>query len=241
MKKLLELLKKITGNDLEKFCAKYSRILAILGFSLLFISLIWGLYFTPDDYQQGRVFKIIYIHVPTAALSMSIYVMMAIAYGIFFIFRFKIAAFFARSAAVYGATMTALALITGAIWGKPTWGTYWTWDARLTSELVLFFLYLAIIALRTSISNQNQADKMAAILAIVGLINIPIIHYSVVWWNSLHQGATIFKMAKPSIAPEMLYPLLISLLAFYLIFFSFAFKFIENLILENKILRNLNE
>ena len=239
VKKLLDLFKKITNGNLELFCNKYSRRLHYLGFSLLFIALIWGLYFSPNDYQQGSVFKIIYLHVPTAALSLSVYVFMAIAYGLFFIFRLQVLAFFARSCAIYGAVMTALALITGAIWGKPTWGTYWTWDARLTAELILFFLYLAIIALRMSLNNQNQADKITAILAIVGLINIPIIHYSVVWWNSLHQGATIFKMAKPSIAPEMLYPLLISLLAFYLIFFAFSLKFIENLSLEKKLFRKL--
>lgn len=210
-----------------------------LGWLLLAIGIVWGLAFAPMDYQQKDSFRIIYIHVPSAALSMSIYIMMAGASLIFFVWRVKICALFARVCAPYGAAITALALITGAIWGKPTWGAYWTWDARLTSELILFFLYCAYIALQSSLDDRNQADRLAAILAIVGVINIPVIHYSVVWWNSLHQGATIFKFAKPSIAPQMLWPLLITLAASYLLFFAYSIKGIQIQILKNRIARQL--
>lgn len=210
-----------------------------LAWILLIIGIIWGLAFAPMDYQQKNSYRIIYLHVPTAALSMSIYVMMATASLIFFIWRVKLCAIFARAAAPYGTMITALALISGAIWGKPTWGTYWTWDARLTSELILLFIYIAYMLLQHSFDDTRQADRMAAILCIVGIINIPIIHYSVYWWNSLHQGATILKLGKPSISTEMLYPLLICLLSFYLLFFSFVIKQMQNLILQSRIMRLL--
>lgn len=205
----------------------------------LTIGVVWGLAFAPQDYDMENSFRIIYIHVPSAALSLSIYVMMAVASFMFFVWRIRLAAYFARAAANYGALVTALALITGAIWGKPTWGTYWTWDARLTSELILLFLYLAYILLQASLEDRDQADRLSAILAIVGVINIPIIHYSVVWWNSLHQGATLFKVGAPSITGSMLWPLLVCLLAFYLLFFSYALKQMQNLILERRIERAL--
>lgn len=210
-----------------------------LAWALLIIGMIWGLAFAPMDYQQKNAFRIIYIHVPTAALSMSIYVMMAIASLIYFIWRMRLAAIFARAAAPFGALVTALALITGAIWGKPTWGTYWTWDARLTSELILLFIYIAYMSLQISIDNRDQADRLSAILAIVGVINIPIIHYSVIWWNSLHQGATLFKVAAPSISSSMLYPLLICLVAFYLLFFAYVIREMQNQILKTRIKRLL--
>ncbi|SUO96419.1 heme ABC transporter permease CcmC [Suttonella ornithocola] len=210
-----------------------------LAWLILVVALIWGLAFTPIDARQKNVFRIIYIHVPSAALSMSIYLMIATASLIFFIWRIKLCALFCRTAAPYGTLLTALALITGAIWGKPTWGTYWTWDARLTSELILFFIYCAYIALQNSIDDRNQADRISAILAIVGIINIPIIHYSVVWWNSLHQPATLFKIGQPSIAPEMLWPLLLALLANYLLFFVYAIKGIQTQILQARITRHL--
>jgi len=131
------------------------------------------------------------------------------------------------------------ALATGAIWGKPTWGTFWTWDARLTSELILLFLYLAYMLLQASIEERDQADRLAAILAIVGVINIPIIHYSVLWWNSLHQGATLFRAGGPSIDGTMLWPLIVMLLAFYALFAVYILRGIGNLILETRIRRQL--
>lgn len=223
----------------ERFSGKILPWLSPSAWILFIIALVWGLAFAPMDYQQKNVFRIIYIHVPTAALSLSIYVMMAIASFCFFVWRVRLMAIFSHSAAIFGALMTALALITGAIWGKPTWGTYWTWDARLTSELILLFLYIAYISLQMSIENKEQRDRLCAILAIVGVINIPIIHYSVVWWNSLHQGATIFKLGAPSISPSMLYPLLLALISFYLLFFSFVLKEMQNKILEIRLKRLL--
>lgn len=213
--------------------------LTILGWLTLSAGVIWGLAFAPLDYQMSNSFRIIYLHVPSAALSLSIYVMMAIASFVFFVWRIRLAAYFARAAANYGALLTTLALITGAIWGKPTWGTYWAWDARLTSELILLFLYLAYILLHESLEERDQADRLAAILAIIGLINIPIIHYSVVWWNSLHQGATLFKFDTPSITSDMLYPLLLTLGAFYALFFAHTLKQMQILILKQRITRVL--
>ncbi|MDO4642575.1 MAG: heme ABC transporter permease CcmC [Cardiobacteriaceae bacterium] len=207
---------------------------------LLFVAgIVWGLAFAPMDYQQKNSFRIIYIHVPAAMLSMSIYLLLAFASLIYFVWRSRIAAYCARAAAPYGALMTAVALITGAIWGKPTWGTFWTWDARLTSELILLFLYLAYLLLQTSIEEHGQADRLSAILAIVGVINIPIIHYSVQWWNSLHQGATLFRANGPSISGDMLWPLILTLLAFYALFATYLLRSIGNLILENRIQRQL--
>lgn len=224
----------------DRLSARLSPWLSGPGWALLLIGVVWGLAFAPMDYQQKNAFRIIYLHVPAAALSMSIYVMMAIASVIFFIWRIRLAAWFARAAAPYGAVLTAMALVTGAIWGKPTWGTYWSWgDARLTSELILFFLYLSYILLQNSFEDREHSERMAAILAIIGVINIPIIHYSVVWWNSLHQGATVFKLGAPSITTNMLWPLLICLAAFYLLFFAFVLKQMQNLILQNRIERFL--
>ncbi|TDF39510.1 heme ABC transporter permease [Alteromonadaceae bacterium M269] len=182
--------------------------LAVLG---LVVGNIWGLAFAPSDYQQGDSFRIIYIHVPSAMLSMGIYAGMAIAAFVGLVWQIKTAHMAVATMAPVGAVMTFIALFTGSIWGKPMWGTWWVWDARLTSELILLFLYLGVIALYHSFDDKQQASKAAGIIAVVGVVNLPIIHYSVEWWNTLHQGATITKFDKPSIAPEMLWPLLISL------------------------------
>lgn len=174
----------------------------------------WGLAFAPPDYQQGESYRIIFVHVPTAALSLSIYVSMALCGAIFLIWRMKLAAMVARACAPLGAAYTFLSLVTGALWGKPMWGTYWVWDARLTSQLILLFLYLGVMALQEAIEDREQAARAAGLLAVVGSINIPIIKYSVEWWHTLHQGATIFKFDRPSIDPAMLWPLLVMLAAF---------------------------
>ena len=223
----------------ERLSARMLPWLAPLAWALLALGTVWGLAFAPMDYQQKNSFRIIYVHVPAAMLSMSVYVMLAAAALVFFVWRSRLAAFFARAAAPYGALMTAIALATGAIWGKPTWGTFWTWDARLTSELILLFLYLAYMLLQASIEERDQADRLAAILAIVGVINIPVIHYSVLWWNSLHQGATLFRAGGPSIHGAMLWPLLVMLAAFYALFALYMLRAIGNLSLENRIRRQL--
>ena len=188
--------------------------LSIAAILLIGIGLVWGLAFAPPDYQQGNSFRIIYIHVPAAMLAQSCYVMLAVCGIVGLVWKMKLADVALQCAAPIGAWMTAVALVTGAIWGKPTWGSWWVWDARLTSMLILLFLYFGLIALGNAISNRDSAAKACAVLAIVGVINIPIIKYSVEWWNTLHQGATITKFDKPSISPEMLWPLLIMILAF---------------------------
>ncbi len=231
--------RQLSPAGFERLSAVLLPWLAPLAWTLFVVGLVWGLAFAPMDYQQKNSFRIIYIHVPAAMLSMSVYVMLAAASLVFFVWRSRIAAFFARAAAPYGALMTAIALVTGAIWGKPTWGTFWTWDARLTSELILLFLYLAYMLLQASIEERDQADRLAAILAIVGVINIPIIHYSVLWWNSLHQGATLFRAGGPSIHGAMLWPLVVMLVAFYALFAVYMLRAIGNLILEHRIQRQL--
>ncbi|PVZ66681.1 heme ABC transporter permease [Pelagibaculum spongiae] len=184
---------------------------------LLSIGLVWGLAVAPADYQQGDSFRIIYIHVPAAMLSMSIYVSIAISAAVSMIWKIKMADVVAKVSAPIGAWFTFLALFTGAIWGKPMWGAYWVWDARLTSELILLFLYFGLIAIHAAIEDRILAAKAAGVLGLVGVVNIPIIHYSVVWWNTLHQGSTIAKFGKPSMDIEMAIPLFILILAFNLL------------------------
>ncbi|HWR81469.1 MAG TPA: heme ABC transporter permease [Pseudomonas sp.] len=185
---------------------------------LLVVGLIWGLAFAPPDYQQGNSFRIIYIHVPAAILAQSCYLMLAVAGAVGLIWKMKLADVALQQAAPIGAWMTVIALITGAVWGKPTWGTYWVWDARLTSMLVLLFLYFGVIALGQAISNRESAAKACAVLALVGAVNIPIIKYSVEWWNTLHQPATFKITGKASMAMEMWLPLLIMIIGFYCFF-----------------------
>ena len=209
--------------------------LAAVTLVLFLTGLVWGLAFAPADYQQGNGFRIMYVHVPAAVFSMSVYVAMAIAGGIGLIWRLKVAAMVARSCAPIGAAFTFLALATGSLWGKPMWGAWWVWDARLTSELILLFLYLGYIALQEAIEERDTADRASAVLALVGLINIPIIHYSVEWWYTLHQGATILKLGKPSIAPAMLWPLLVMLVAYGLLALLVVLLGTRNEVLERKL------
>ena len=178
-----------------------------------------GLFVAPADYQQGDAFRIIYVHVPAAYLSMMAYMIMAISAGIGLIWRMKLAHAVAAAAAPLGAWFTFLALATGAIWGRPMWGTWWEWgDPRLTSELVLFFLYFGYMALRSAIDEIAKADRASAVLALVGAVNVPIIHFSVEWWSSLHQGPTLIRKGGPAIDAVMLYPLLAMILGFTLMF-----------------------
>ena len=180
----------------------------------LVIGIVWGLLFAPADYQQGDSFRIIYIHVPAAMMAMAAYSAMAIAAFIALVWQIRLAEMSVAAIAPIGAVFTFIALFTGAAWGKPMWGAWWVWDARLTSELILLFVYLGIIALYNAFADKVLAGRAAAILSLVGVINLPIIHYSVVWWNTLHQGATISQFAKPAMAAEMLWPLLIMIFAF---------------------------
>ncbi len=192
--------------------------LAAASTSLLAVGLAWGLAFAPPDYQQGNSFRIIYIHVPAALLAQSIYVMMAASGVVGLIWKIKLADVALQQGAPIGACMTVIALATGAIWGKPTWGAYWVWDARLTSMLVLLFLYLGLIALGQAITNRDSAARGCALLAVVGVVNIPIIKYSVQWWHTLHQPASFTLAHKPAMPAQMWVPLLLAVLGFYCFF-----------------------
>ncbi|MBN6711387.1 heme ABC transporter permease [Haemophilus haemoglobinophilus] len=195
-------------------CGKFIPFFAIVSVLLLATGVVWGLAFAPADYQQGNSFRIIYIHVPAAIFSMGLYVSMAIAGIIGLVWQIRQAYLSILAMAPIGVVFTFLALVTGAIWGKPTWGTWWVWDARLTSSLILFFLYLGVIALYSAFQDRLTGMKAAAILSIVGVVNIPVIHFSVQWWNTLHQGASITKFEKPSIATPMLIPLILCIFGF---------------------------
>ncbi len=191
---------------------------ALVALISLVVGTIWALLYAPADYQQGNSFRIIYIHVPSAILAQSCYMLMAVAGAIGLIWKMKVADMVAKSCAPIGATMAILALATGAIWGKPTWGSWWVWDARLTSMLILLFLYLGVVALHSAIESEATAAQSAAVLALVGLVNIPIIKYSVDWWNTLHQPATFKLTERPAMAPEMWMPLLVMVIGFYCFF-----------------------
>jgi len=193
---------------------------AVPAFLLFMVGLYQGLYVAPPDYQQGDSYRIIFIHVPAAWMSLFVYVVMAVSSGIGLIWQIRLADMVAAASAPMGASFTFLALVTGSLWGKPMWGAYWVWDARLTSELILLFLYFGYMALQSAIEDQRTADKASGLLAIVGVVNVPIIHYSVVWWHTLHQGATIAKFGKPTMALSMLIPLLLMAAAFQLFYFA---------------------
>jgi heme exporter protein C len=185
---------------------------------LIALGLYGGLVWAPPDNEMGDGFRIIYVHVPSAWMSLCSYTVMAVAAAIGLVWRIKLAHAVAASTAVPGASFTFLALVTGSIWGKPMWGTWWVWDARLTSELVLLFLFLGYLALRAAFDDTDRADRASAVLAIVGVINVPIIHYSVQWWATLHQGPTVTRLAAPAIDTRMLLPLLAMALGFTLYF-----------------------
>ncbi len=194
-------------------------------FLLLLVAGVYGgLVLAPPDYQQGDSYRIIFIHVPSAWMSLFIYMVMAACGVVILVWRMKIAEIVLISSAPIGASFTFLALATGSLWGKPMWGTWWVWDARLTSELILLFLYLGVIGLHGAIEDKRVATRAIAILAIVGMVNIPIIHYSVEWWNSLHQGPTVTKFDKPSIHWSMLIPLLLMALAFQVYYLLALFQ-----------------
>lgn len=209
----------------------WSKWLALVLVPLSVAGLVLGLLYAPADYQQGNSFRIVYIHVPAALVAQSAYIMMAVCGAFYLIWHMKLAAWAAQAIAPIGASFCLIALLTGAIWGKPTWGTYWIWDARLTSMLVLLFLYLGVIALRQAIENEEITHKACAILALVGMVNIPIIKYSVEWWNTLHQGATLTLTKKPSMHPDMLLPLILMILAGYLLFGILMLMRVRNQIL----------
>lgn len=214
---------------LYRICGGFIPWTAIAGFILLISGWIWGFGFAPADYQQGDSFRIIYIHVPAAIWSMGIYASMAIAAFIGLVWQMKSAELTMNAMAPVGAVFTFIALATGSAWGKPMWGTWWVWDARLTSELVLLFLYIGAIALYNAFEDRRQAGRAAGILVLVGVINLPIIHYSVEWWNTLHQGSTNMQQ---TIDPSMRTPLRLAIFGYFFFFITLTLMRMRNLLLQ---------
>jgi heme exporter protein C len=188
--------------------------------SMLTIGLYYSLVVAPPDYQQGEAYRIMFVHVPAAWMALMVYGMMTVASIVAIIWRHPLAEIAARAAAPIGAVFTAIALITGSVWGKPMWGTYWVWDARLTSVLILFFLYIGYVALHDAFDDPARGARAAAILCIVGSVNLPIIKFSVEWWNTLHQPASIMRADGPAIHPSMLTPLLVMWGAYMCLFIA---------------------
>ena len=217
-----------------RLCGKLLPWFSVIAAGLLITGTVWGLAYAPADYQQGNSFRIIYVHVPSAIWSMGVYFSMAVAAFIGLVWQVRLANMAASAMAPIGAVFTFIALATGAIWGKPMWGAWWVWDARLTSELILLFLYLGVIALYHAFDDHKRAAKAAGILAIVGVINLPIIHFSVEWWNTLHQGATITKLDKPSISGDMLWPLIINIFGFLFFYIALTLVRFRNEILARE-------
>ena len=203
------------------------------------LCILWGLWqglwvVPKDDYQGGDIMRVMFVHVPAAWLAMASYSALAVASFVWFIWRHELADIAAKSIAPLGAVWTALCLATGSIWGKPTWGTWWVWDARLTSALILFFLYIGFIALQAAIDDARRADKAGAILALVGVVNVPIIYFSVKWWNTLHQGASVSIMKAPAMATTMLWGMLIMSLAFWMYAIALVLMRVRAIILERE-------
>ncbi len=209
----------------------------VAGVAALIIA--YGLYLSffvaPPDYQQGETVRIMYIHVPSAWLAMAGYMLIAVSSFGLLVFRHPLADVSAKAAAPIGAVFTFLALVTGSLWGRPTWGTYWVWDARLTSVLILFFLYLGLIALRSSIEDETLAGKLTAVLALVGVVMLPVIKFSVEWGNTLHQGESIMRTGGPTIDPSILTPLLVMALGFTVMFVALHLKAMRNEILRRRV------
>lgn len=195
---------------------------------------VWGFAFAPADYQQGEGYRIIYLHVPAAMWSMGIYGAMAVAAFVGLVWQLKLASLAVAAMAPIGAVYTFIALVTGALWGKPMWGTWWIWDARLTSELILLFIYMGIIALWNAFDNRRTAGLAVSILVLMGGVNLPVIHYSVVWWNTLHQGPTGLQQ---TIDPAMRLPLRLVIVGFLLLFITLTLMRLRNLILLEERLR----
>lgn len=217
-------------ETLYRLCGKFIPWLATAGVLCLSVGWVWGFGFAPSDYQQGDSFRIIYIHVPAAIWSMGIYGSMAIAAFIGLVWQIKSADMAAAAIAPVGAVFTFIALTTGSVWGKPMWGTWWVWDARLTSELVLLFLYLGAIALYNAFEDRRLAGRAASILVLVGVVNLPIIHFSVEWWNTLHQGSTNMQQ---TVDPSMRPPLRLSIFGYFLFFMTLTLMRLRNLILAH--------
>ena len=214
---------------LYQFSGRLVPWFAISGLATLLLGWAWGFGFAPADYQQGDSFRIMYIHVPAAMWSMGIYASMAIAAFIGLVWQMKMADLVSAAMAPVGAVFTFIALVTGSAWGKPMWGTWWIWDARLTSELALLFLYMGVIALWHAFDDRRTAGRAAGVLILVGVVNLPIIHFSVQWWNTLHQGSS--GILQQAIAPVMRTPLRWAIIGYLLVFITLTLMRLRNLIL----------
>lgn len=217
---------------------RISRYLTPL-FGLLFLGLTtvgsyFALFVAPVDYQQGESYRIIFVHVPAAWLSLMVYVIMATASAIGLIWRMKMAFVVAIGSAPIGAAFTGLALVTGSLWGAPIWGSWWEWDARLTSELILLFIYFGVMALYYAFDERKIAERAMALLSVVGVVIVPIIHYSVEWWSSLHQGASVFREGGPAMPNSILTPLLLMALGFTFFYGYVLFLRTQNMVLSNE-------
>lgn len=220
-----------------RFLALVDRILpwfAGLSAFVLAVAFYKAFFVAPEDYQQGDTVRIMFIHVPAAWLSMGVYVVMAVAAFGTLVWRHPLADVSAKAAAPIGAAFTFLCLFTGSLWGRPMWGTWWIWDARLTSVLVLFLMYLGLMAVWRAVDDPGRAGRAAAVLTLVGVINIPVIRFSVDWWNTLHQPASVIRLDGPTIHPSLLWPLLISALGFALLFFAVHLAAMRNEILRRR-------
>jgi len=201
---------------------------------LTVIGLYMSFFVAPVDFRQGEGYRIMFIHVPAAWMSMWLYVVMAVYAALGLVVQTRLSSMMAQAIAPTGAIFTFIALWTGAFWGKPMWGTWWVWDARLTSELILLFLYIGVMALRAAIEDSRRADRACGLLALVGVVNVPIIYYSVKWWNTLHQGASISMTKAPSMAATMLWTLLVMTFAFWAYSFVTSLMRVQTIILERE-------
>ena len=233
------LLKKIhrfaNPNKFLKVIYPFKKISLYMALFLLFIGLMDALLFSPPDYQQSQTVRIMYIHVPSAWVSLLAYIMIFFFSLIYIIWKFPLFILIAKEIPIIGISFTLITLVTGSLWGKPTWGTYWVWDARLTSFLVLLFIYMGLIFLEKAFKFSNNGDISFAYLSIIGAINIPVIKFSVDWWNTLHQPASVFRLDGPTISAEMLIPLIIMSLGILFLFFFLALTNVESAIQEKKI------
>ncbi|MCB1527555.1 MAG: heme ABC transporter permease [Hyphomicrobiaceae bacterium] len=237
--------KDATSQSWTQRLANPTRFMRLSGIVLPWLTAVavavigYGLYLTffvaPPDYQQGETVKIMFIHVPAAWLAMMGYLIIAISSFGLLVFRHPLADVSAKAAAPIGAAFTLLALITGSLWGKPMWGTYWVWDARLTSVLILFFLYLGLMALRSSLDDEALAAKQTAVLGLAGVVILPIIKFSVDWWNTLHQPASVVKLDGPAIHSSILVPLMVNAVGFSLLFFALHLKAMRNEVLRRRV------
>ncbi len=213
---------------------KMAPLFYVLAATLAIVGLYISFFVAPTDATQGEAYRIIFIHVPAAWMSMFIYIVMAIWAGLGLILNTRLSSMMAQALAPTGAMFTVVALITGAFWGKPTWGTWWEWDARMTSELILLFLYIGYMSLTAAIDDVRRADKAGAILAMVGGINVPIIYFSVKWWNTLHQGASVSLTRSPSMAKTMLLGMLIMAIAAWMYSIAVTLSRVRLLMLERE-------